>query len=130
MARGRGASPDIVRTGLFIKEHLLAIGEDFPANIHREFKKRLKDEGRRRTPTYHSFLRYLHQLVSFGLLEFSGREEPMKTPPNLLHIRDSVSPTVVSPMHRYYRLTALGRTNHPAWYDPAGFRVEQGSYTV
>jgi len=128
MARGRGASPDFLRTGLFIKEYLLAVDEDYPANIHRAFKKRLEDEGRKRKPTYHSFLRYLHQLVSFGLLEFSGREEPMKTPPDLLHIRDSVS--VVPPMHRYYRLTALGHTNHPAWYDPAGYRVEQGSYTV
>lgn len=131
--RGRAAST--IRTGLFIKEHLASVKEDFPANIHRELKKRLKQAGRKRTPTYHSFLRYFHHLVSFGLIEFTGREEAMKFEkgqriPDLLQLRDSVSPKVVTGVIRYYRLTEAGKADNEAWYDPTGVRTERGSYKI
>lgn len=131
--RGRAAST--IRTGLFIKEHLTLVKEDFPANIHRELKKRLKDAGRKRTPTYHSFLRYFHHLVSFGLVEFTGREEAMKfekgqTIPGLLQLRDSVSPKVVTGVVRYYRLTEAGKTDNETWYAPSRIRIERGSYRI
>ncbi len=131
--RGRGASA--TRTGLFIKEHLLAIGEDYPANIHRALKERLKQDGRKRKPTYHSFLRYFHHLISFGLIEFTGREDAMKFDkgqniPDLLQLRDSVSPKVVTGVVRYYRLTETGKADNEAWYDPAGVRIERKGYTA
>lgn len=131
--RGRGASE--VRTGLFIKEHLLAVGEDYPASIHRALKERLKQSGRKRTPTYHSFLRYFHHLVSFGLVEFSGREEAMRFTkpqiiPDLLQLRDSVSPKVVTGVVRYYRLTEAGKADYETWLDPAGIRIERRSYRI
>ena len=131
LIRGRGAST--IRTGLFIKEHLLAVGEDYPASIHRTLKQRLKQAGRKRTPTYHSFLRYFHHLVSFGLIEFTGREEAMKFDkgqniPDLLQLRDSTSPKVVTGVVRYYRLTEAGKTDDDAWYNPSGVRIERGGY--
>lgn len=131
LIRGRGAST--IRTGLFIREHLTSVGEDFPANIHRELKKKLKEAGRKRTPTYSSFLRYFHHLVSFGFLEFTGREEAMKFEkgqriPDLLQLRDSTSPKVVTGVVRYYRLTEAGKADNEAWYDPAGIRIERGGY--
>ncbi len=133
LIRGRAAST--IRTGLFIKEHLTSVGEDFPANIHRALKKRLKETGRKRTPTYSSFLRYFHHLVSFGLVEFTGKEEAMKFEkgqniPNLLQLRDSTSHKVVSGVVRYYRLTEAGKADHEAWYNPSGVRIERGSYKI
>ncbi len=129
----RGRAARTIRTGLFIKEHLLAVGEDYPASIHRALKEKLKEAGRKRTPTYHSFLRYFHHLVSFGLIEFTGREEAMKFDkgqniPDLLQLRDSTSPKVVTGVVRYYRLTEAGKADNEAWYDPAKVRIERGGY--
>jgi hypothetical protein len=129
--RGRAAS--CVRTGLFIKEYLLSVGEDFPANIHRELKAVLKANNYKRYPTYASFLRYFHHFISFGLIEFTGREEPMKFPkgqniPALLQLRNHGVPKVVDGVVRYYRLTEAGKADNEIWYDPAGVRNKRGGY--
>lgn len=131
--RGRGAS--CVRTGLFIKEHLLSVGEDFPASMHRELKAMLKANNYKRFPTYHSFLRYFHHFISFGLVEFTGREEPMEfgkrqNVPALLQLRNHGAPKVVDGVVRYYRLTEAGKADDDTWEDPAGTRIARGSYKL
>jgi hypothetical protein len=130
LIRGRAASP--VRTGLFIKQHLSTVGEDYPANIHRHLKEALKASNYKRTPTYHSFLRYFHHLISFGLVEFTGREEALKfdkgqNVPALLQLRSN-PPRVVNAVVRYYRLTEAGKADDEAWHDPAGTRIRRGKY--
>lgn len=131
--RGRRAS--VVRTGLFIQQHLLSVGEDFPANMHRELKAMLRANNYKRFPTYASFSRYFHHLVSFGLVEFTGREEAMKFDkgqniPALLQLRNHANPRVVSGVVRYYRLTEAGKVDNEAWYDPAGTRIKRGGYKL
>lgn len=125
---GRAAS--CVRTGLFIKEHLSSVGEDFSTNIHHKLVEALRANNYHHPPTYASFLRYFHHLISFGLIEFSGREEPPdfkgQNAPDLLQLRKSGS--VVPSQRRYYRLSSAGMADDEAWHNPAGVRLRKGSY--
>lgn len=129
--RGRAASP--IRPGLFIRDHLLGCEgyEDHPSNIHRAYKKAMKDAyypKKIHAATFPSFLRYIHAMVQLDLLEFTGREGPMifpdqTTQPALLQIRKANSHTsVVDGVVRYYTITAYGHNNLNSqdWYNPYG----------
>ena len=106
-----------VPTGRFIRNYLLEHGESHPSEIHKalhlEYDK--INQGRKRgerlkPPTFHSFLNYLHQMKLFGLVEFSGREEPIET---------SEVPWLSEGIIRYYRLTDKGLAEplEEAWFN-------------
>ena len=105
-----------VPTGLFIRAYLLEHNTgDHPSEIHRALHKAydVLNQGRSRrerlkAPTFHSFLRHLHQMKLFGLVELSGRETP---------IEESEVPHLSEGEIRYYRLTDNGRAEpaHEAW---------------
>jgi len=117
--RGRAAST--VRTGMFIRQYLLAHGEASIIEIHQAFKDAIKAENANRKrpirkPTYESFSKYFRNLRTLGLVEFIGREETtMKA--GLLSIRGTA---IVPSVKRFYRLTALGAVDpaNDGWYDP------------
>ncbi|GAJ00280.1 unnamed protein product [marine sediment metagenome] len=115
MAEVKERRPWRIPTGQFIRVFLLAKEEAHPSEIHKalhlEYDK--LNQGRRRgerlrPPTFHSFLNYLHQMRLFGLVEPSGREEPIET---------SEAPWLSEGVVRYYRLTDKGRAEppHAAW---------------
>ena len=104
-----------VPTGQFIRDFLLAKGEDHPSEIHKALHEEYDriNQGRKRgerlkPPTFHSFLNYLHQMKLFGLVEPSGREELIET---------TKVPWLSEGIVRYYRLTDKGRADplHEAW---------------
>ena len=104
-----------VPTGLFIRAYLLEHGEDHPSEIHKALHEAydVLNQGRSRrerlkAPSFHSFLRHLHQMKLFGLVEFTGRETP---------IEESEVPHLSEGVVRYYRLTDEGRAEpaHEAW---------------
>ena len=109
--RRRGRIP----TGQFIRTYLLGYAEEHPSQMHKALHEEYDqiNQGRKRgerlkPPTFHSFLNYLHQMKLFGLVEFSGREEPIET---------SEAPWLSEGVVRYYRLTGKGRAEPPneAW---------------
>ena len=134
--RGRAATP--VRPGLFIRSYLLRVAEDHPSEIHRALRDEYAKDWNKlrprhlqvRPPTFPSFLRYFHQLISFGLVVFTGREEPMSpdAPPGLLQIRNHEAAEVVEGVVRFFALTAKGRAEPPelAFYNPVGIWRAQG----
>lgn len=126
--------PPPLRPGAFIREHLSGMGEDHPSAIHRALREAYdtyypRKRGRRRErrpPTFQSFLRYFHALVQLGMLEFTGREEPMEFSkqaklPDLLQLRDGIKPAVVSGVCRYYRITGRGSIANAEWDNPYAF---------
>jgi len=99
----RGGNRHPLSTRGFILGHLVAVGEDYGANIHRAFKKELDriagENGRRRRyhkPTYSSFQMQVQHLAREGLIEFSGREEESDNP--------MFEGLEFKPVRRYYRL--------------------------
>ncbi len=115
MAEVKARRPWRVPTGQFIRSFLLEHGESHPSEIHKALHEEYDkiNQGRKRgerlkPPTFHSFLNYLHQMKLFGLVEFSGREEP---------IEKSEVPWLSEGVMRYYRLTDKGRAEplHEAW---------------
>lgn len=124
-----------IRTGIFIRNHLLRVGEDHQSAIYRALKQALRDpfakKGRRQytrqPPSFASFVRYFHALVQLGYIEFTGREEPMEFPgktaiPELMQVRNHGLGKSVPGVLRYYCLTEDGKREPPdhAWYDPHG----------
>ena len=114
-----------VPTGLFIRSFLLE-REAHPSEIHRalhlEYDRINQGRPRRerlKPPTWHSFLRHLQQMKSFGLVELSGREEPIET---------SEVPWLSEGVVRYYRLTDKGRAEplHEAWVNWRRIWEEEG----
>ncbi|GAI92289.1 unnamed protein product, partial [marine sediment metagenome] len=104
-------------TGQFIRSFLLAKEAAHPSEIHKALHMEYDkiNQGRKRgerlrPPTFHSFLNYLHQMRLFGLVEFSGREEP---------IEKSEVPWLSEGVIRYYRLTDKGRAEplEEAWFN-------------
>jgi len=154
MPKGRAGG---IRTGLFIRDYLLgretrwersaykgggweAVGpsreEEFPASMHRSLCGKIIEENerrpasqRRRGPVYSSFYRYLKRLEQFGLVERTGREEPIEgTPAGLLRLRNHEHPGIVEGVRVYYRLTASGRTEPPneAFLNPIAVWYSRG----
>lgn len=127
--RGRAASP--IRTGLFIRQYLSDHSEAYQAEIHRALKESVKainqEMGRHIHPcTYESFGKYFRQLVTLGLVEFTGKEQETEIMAELSSIRKKQIGTrstysIVRSMRRYYRLT--GKGTEAEWEDPrAGAR--------
>lgn len=116
----RGRASSAIRTGIFVRQHLLANGEASITEIHKALKDEIKAENTQRKkrllkPTYESFGKYFRNLRTLGLVEFTGREEPMIR--SLLSIRGT---GIVPSVKRFYRLTALGAADpaNDGWYDP------------
>ena len=106
-----------IPTGVFIRNYLLEYGESHPSEIHKALHEEYDkiNQGRKRgerlkSPTFHSFLNYLHQMQLFGLIVFTGREES---------IEKSEVPWLSEGVMRYYQLTDKGRAEplHPAWFN-------------
>ena len=116
----RGRSYSAVRTGLWIKSRLMVLGDASIAAMHREYKAYIKNQNLARSakkqirpPTYDSFLKYVHNLTKLGLVEPSGREEPLPNKRNtLLQIK---AEEVVHSRMRFYRVTALGIKDTDSW---------------
>ena len=141
MVKPRGRAASAIRTGLFIKAYFLGkqvtLGiikspifgksEACQSEIHAALKERYREENQLRKRrgecplnpcTRENFGKYFRHLVTLGLVDFTGREEPIEFPPpgvTLLSIRgDEVKPS----QRRFYRLTALGEAELLAWEDP------------
>lgn len=61
-------------TGTFIRDHLRAVGEDYPYNVWKELRAQLKAEGQR-CPILSSFYSYWHVCEQMDLIRFT-REGP------------------------------------------------------
>lgn len=131
----KGRSSSAVRTGLFIRAHLLNAGEDHPSAIHRALREKIAilDESRPkaqrlRAPVFSSFYRYLKHLEYFGLIERSGQESPLELTSAPLLLVEGEGEEARKGVLRYYRLTAKGREEppHPAFGNPIGVWKAQG----
>ena len=111
ITRQRGGNRHPLSVTAFILEHLAAVGEDYGANIHRAYKRRLKElaesnrvvKGKRslrvkyyHKPSFPSFNKKMNLLAREGVIEFSGREEESDNP-----MFDNMG---WKPVRRYYRL--------------------------
>lgn len=137
----RGIASRNIRTGLFIKNHLQQVSEDYIENIHRAYKDTYKADWITNHPpnkifhghvcTYASFNRYFHHLISWGLVVFVREDiitmQSKPTVPALIQA-DVQSGTVRKATVHYYSLTQLGQSNHPAWENPAGEFMKQHAY--
>jgi len=97
----RGLPAFIISTGVWIRDHLLEVGEDYPAGMYRKFK-RAKEEKGVSCGSYQSFRQYIWWLEKLGFIKFV-RREPSKNP--ILEDR------------RYYRVVK-GREDDPGWRNP------------
>lgn len=118
---GRAATP--TRPGLFVKDHLDKVGEDYIGSIHRSYKQTFirlglltKKKGPMRPPkpyrlcSYHSFNAFFAVLIRLGLVEFS-REERI-TPGEVPQFSGGKWAQVLRkdlPVRRFYRLSDAGR---------------------
>ena len=94
-----------INTGLFIREHLLECGTDYPFRMYRLLKERKKEAGLK-VGKYQNFRNYVYWLSQLGLIEFV-REEPSKKRAHMTPFN-----------RRYYRLTAKGKREKEAWRNP------------
>lgn len=92
-----------MNTGMFIREHLLKVGEDYPFRMYRLLKNVKKGLGLK-MGSYQNFRNYIYWLRKLGLIEFV-REEP------------SDNPVLVHP-RRYYKLTKKGRERPGLFLNP------------
>ena len=123
--RGGNRHPLSVRA--FILDHLIAVGEDYGAQIHRAYKAELKKlaehnpgrvlKGKRRLKVlyYHktsfaSFNKKMSLLAREGLIEFTGREEESDN--------SMFKDKEWKPFRRYYRITVLGETQRSQLSSP------------
>ena len=97
----RGLPALLIGTGVWIRDHLLEVGEDYLAGMYREFK-RDKKAREVKCGSYQTFRQHIWWLRKLGLIEFV-RSEPSENP--------------VLEGRRYYRVVA-GRENDPAWRNP------------
>ena len=74
VARGRYPR-SIVSTGMWIRDHLLEVGEDYPFHMWKLLRERKGGRG----GTYQNFRNYIHWLVKLNLIRFT-REEPSLNP--------------------------------------------------
>jgi len=82
LARGRGGNHHPIATKQFILDHLARVGEDYISGMHQAYKDALDQMARDRRrvyyyhhPVYFSFSKKVWELITEGLVEFSGREE-------------------------------------------------------
>jgi len=121
--RGRAASE--LRPGLFIREHLQEVEEDFIANMHRAYKEEIKKRNERRPkgqklrkPTYQTFTNYVWHLANLGLLQFV-REE----------MTDRLEEKGLAPRH-YFRLATDADLENEAWLYPklAKYKINRSKF--
>ena len=87
VTKGRGGNYHPICVREFILNHLRQNGSDYPANIHRAYKKALDELAKARgkkqkyhKPTYQSFALKFHLLAREGLIKFTGQEEVSDNP--------------------------------------------------
>lgn len=103
LTRGRGGNRHPIAVKQFILNRLAQVGEDYISGMHQAYKAALDQLARDRRrvyyyhhPVYHSFSKKAWELITEGLIEFSGREEASDNP-NFANWKNK-------PMRRYYRL--------------------------
>lgn len=98
----RGLPAVMVSTGVWIRDHLLRVGEDYVGGMYREFKREKQERGVK-CGSYQNFRQYIWWLRKLGLIEFV-RSEPSENP-------------LLVEGRRYYRVVE-GREDDPAWLNP------------
>ena len=83
ITRGRGGNRHPIAVKEFILNRLAQVGEDYISGLHQAYKDALDQLARDRRreyyyhhPVYFSFSKKVWELITEGLIEFSGREEP------------------------------------------------------
>ena len=111
--RTKGGNYHPIATKDFVIGHLSAVGEDYPANIHRAYVEALKilAEQKGRPKPYHkchysSFIVSFNNLVREGLVVFSGREERSDDP--------RAQANKIIPLRKYFRIAGPGSNGHQA----------------
>lgn len=97
----RGLPAFVVSTGVWIRDHLLEVGEDYPLRMYKLLKREKKLRGVK-CGSYQSFRQYVWWLRRLELIEFV-RSEPSENP--------------VLEGRRYYRVVE-GKEDDPAWRNP------------
>jgi len=73
LKRERKKRPPIIKTGLWIRDHLMTVGEDYTYRMWQDFVFHLKSVGEyvpvTPYPSYQSFARYVWILKKIGLIE-------------------------------------------------------------
>ena len=87
LTRGRGGNRHPIASKQFILDHLARVGEDYISGMHQVYKAALDQLARDRRrvyyyhhPVYFSFSKMVWELITEGLIEFSGRKEPSDNP--------------------------------------------------
>ncbi len=87
LTRGQGGNRHPIASKQFILDRLAQIGEDYISGMHQAYKDALDQLARDRRrkyyyhhPVYFSFSKQVWALITEGLVEFSGREEPSDNP--------------------------------------------------
>ena len=82
LTRGRGGNRHPIAVKQFILDRLAQVGEDYISGLHQAYKDALDQLARDRRreyyyhhPVYFSFSKKVWELITEGLVEFSGREE-------------------------------------------------------
>jgi len=82
LSRGRGGNRHPIAVKQFILDRLAQVGEDYISGLHQAYKDALDQLARDRRreyyyhhPVYFSFSKKVWELITEGLVEFSGREE-------------------------------------------------------
>lgn len=82
ITRGRGGNRHPIAVKQFILDRLARVGEDYISGLHQAYKDALDQLARDRKreyyyykPVYSSFAKRVWELITEGLIEFSGREE-------------------------------------------------------
>ena len=82
ITRGRGGNRHPIAVKQFILDRLARVGEDYISGLHQAYKDALDQLARDRRrvyyyhhPVYFSFSKKVWELITEGLVEFSGHEE-------------------------------------------------------
>ncbi len=85
--RGPGGNQHPIPVKQFILDRLALVGEDYFSSLHQAYKEALEQLARERRrefhyhkPVYSSFYKKVKDLIREGLVEYSGRAEPVEGP--------------------------------------------------
>ena len=65
-------------TGMWIRDHLSKVGEDYIQRMSTAYRKELK-QSKKVVSSYHQFFKMIYVLESLGLIEFVREEESSKS---------------------------------------------------
>lgn len=110
-----------ISTSLFIRDHLLAVGEDYPGRVHHQLREELKEHGYH-LPSYQNTRNYFNILLKLGLIEFVRTE---RGDPSDVRLTEKSGGAEISETHnypwlkerRFYRVIP-GRKDDIAWQNP------------